>query len=395
VSEDRGGCDEKHREDREGESAKHPSLPGDGNVEWDCIPRRLEEHDMRAAVLKAPGRIVVEECEEPWPGPRDLVVRVRCAGICGTDLALYSGAYDTEYPIIPGHEFMGVVQAMGEEVPDRWMGVPVTAEINLTCQALEDPDPCPACRARMPKHCRRRRAIGIRGANGAFAERMLVPVGVAKELPKTLSPWAGTMVEPVAAAIRTFEKTPLTAGTTVLVLGAGRIGLLVTRIARSHGVRVLAVSGSASRRELALRFGAEVAFDRSSPDLKEQVLERTGGVGADVVVECTGTPEGPGQAVALVRPEGTIALKSTCGAPAVDFDTTDVVVNEITLVGSRCGPFDPAIERLVAGRVPVEDLVAGVFPLEDIEIALEAARRSAKILIEFPEPPPSDCEHHA
>jgi len=349
---------------------------------------------MRAAVLEGPGRIEVRDWEEPWPGPRDLVVRVRCAGICGTDLALYSGDYAAEYPLVMGHEFAGVVEAIGENVDSKFLGAHVTSEINLSCLSRELPEPCPACRQRLPTHCQHRRVLGLRGAAGAFAERILVPAGAAWILPEKMSSWAGAMVEPVAAAIRTFERTPIEAGDTVVVLGAGRLGLLVTRIAMSFGVRVIAVTRSEAHRELALRFGAAEALDAGSPVLGDLIRDRTDGLGATVVVECTGHPDGLGLAVSLARPGGTVALKSTPGVPSRGFDVTEAVVREITLTGSRCGPFDKAIDRLSAGRIPVDDFVAGVYPLENIEAALEAAKRSAKILIDFPEPEEEACEHH-
>jgi alcohol dehydrogenase len=347
---------------------------------------------MLAAVLKAPGRIEVEDVGEPWPGPSDLVVRVRAAGICGTDLALYSGQYAVEYPLVPGHEFCGYVEAMGEEVSDDWMGALVTAEINLNCLVRHDPDPCAACRVRRPAHCLRRQALGIRGADGAFAERIRVPAEAAHRLPKDFSAWSGAVVEPVAAAISTFERTPIEATDTVVILGAGRLGLLVTRIAHSFGSKVIAATRSEAKRELALRFGASEALDAANPLLPDLVRDRTGGLGADVVVDCTGSPEGVGLALKLVRARGTIALKSTPGAAADGFDLTETVVSEIRLEGSRCGPFDKAIDRLTAGRIPLDDYVAGVFPLEEIEAAFEASKRAAKILIEFPEPPEA-CEH--
>ncbi|MEN8150399.1 MAG: alcohol dehydrogenase catalytic domain-containing protein [Planctomycetota bacterium] len=349
---------------------------------------------MRAAVLEGPGRIVVRSFEEPWPGPRDLVVRVRCAGICGTDLALWSGDYAAEYPLVPGHEFCGVVEAIGEEVEGRFMGAFVTSEISLSCLTRREPEPCAACRDRMPSHCLHRRVLGLRGVPGAFAERVLIPAGAAHILPEGLSPWAGAAVEPVAAAMRTFEVTPIEADQTVVVLGAGRLGLLVTRIATSYGAKVIAASRSKEKRDLALRFGASEALDASSDGLADAVRVRTGGLGAHLVVECTGHPRGPGLALSLVRAGGTVALKSTPGRPAEGFDPTEVVVKEIRIQGSRCGPYDKAIERLAAGRIPVDDFVAGTFSLDEIETAFEAARHSGKVLIEFPEPDDEECGHH-
>jgi len=237
------------------------------------------------------------------------------------------------------------------------------------------------CRRSDPGHCLERRVIGIRGFPGAFADHIVVPAANVHRLPEDLAPWAGTLVEPLAAAIRTFELAPLSPGDTVVVLGAGRLGLLVAKTARSHGAHVLAVSRSPRKRALSLRFGAEEASEAGRA-ARERVLELTEGVGADVVVECTGAPEGLAEAVALVRSHGVVALKSSIGEPARGFDPTVVTVRELTIQGSRCGPFPKAIERLKAGLIPVEDYISGVFPLEEIQEALRAAQSGIKVLIE-------------
>jgi threonine dehydrogenase-like Zn-dependent dehydrogenase len=187
-------------------------------------------------------------------------------------------------------------------------------------------------------------------------------------------------VEPVAAAIRTFELTPLSPEDTVAVLGAGRLGLLVCRAAKSFGSRVVAVSRSEGKRALALRFGADEAL--SAEEAPAAMRAMTDGLGADVVVECTGSPEGLAGALALVRARGTVALKTTCSAAPKELDAADIVVREITVQGSRCGPFAKAIRRMASGTIHVEDLVSGVYPLADTAAALQAATRSAKILLE-------------
>jgi len=334
---------------------------------------------MRAAVLVSPGRIEVQERPEPVPGPREVAVQVRCAGVCGTDLALFSGDYATDLPIVLGHEFAGVVQAVGAEAPGDLVGALVTAEITVTCRTLDDPEPCAACRRAMPAHCLKRETLGIRGRDGAFAEVVTVSAAALHRLPEGLSDWSAVLVEPVAAAIQTFELTPISSGDVVAVLGAGRLGLLVCRVAHSFGARVIAVSRSESSRALALRFGADEAL---APHEAGRVREATEGLGADVVVECTGSPEGLARAVEIVRARGTIALKTTCGLPAEGLATTDIAVREITVQGSRCGPYPKAIERLRAGQIPVEDYVSGVYPLAEAAAALEAARRVTKVLLE-------------
>lgn len=336
---------------------------------------------MRAAVLVAPGRIEIHEKPDPVPGPLEVVVRVDAAGVCGTDLALFAGDFAVPLPLVPGHELAGTVVDAGVGVPERWAGARVTTEISLTCLTRKDADPCVACRRQLSEHCRRRKVIGLRDADGVFAERILLPVGGLYDLPEKLPPTTAVLVEPLAAAIRTFKLTPVGPGSTVVVLGAGRLGLLACRVARSHGARVWAASRSPEKRERAERFGAEEAFDAADPGLREAILERTEGLGADVVVEATGAPEGFSSAIGLVRPRGTIALKTTCGAPVPDFPATELVVREITVQGSRCGPFPEAIERLAAGQVPVDALGIETFPLDRVADAFAAARSGAKAIL--------------
>ncbi len=336
-----------------------------------------------AATLIEPEKIELVERPVPEPGTRELLVRVQCAGICGTDLALYRGTYRTDLPLVLGHEFCGVVEAVGEGAGEDWLGAFVTAEINVSCHSRRDPAPCVLCRKAKPRHCLKRGVLGIRGEPGAWANHVLIPVGNAHRLPTEFSPWIGALVEPVAAAIRTFELSEVQATDTVAVLGAGRLGLLVVRMARSHGARVIAFSRSEAKRALSLRFGAQHALEAGTPEARETLFALTEGLGADLVVECTGVPEGLAEAARLVRPGGVIALKSTCGEPLRDFSSTLIAVNEVRIQGSRCGPFPKAIERLKAGIVPVEDYVSGVFPLTEIESALAAAERATKILIEM------------
>ncbi|MHC4472320.1 MAG: zinc-dependent alcohol dehydrogenase [Planctomycetota bacterium] len=331
-------------------------------------------------MLVSPGRVEIEERPDPVPGPHEAVVRVRYAGVCGTDLALASGEYETTLPLVLGHEFAGVVEATGAGVPESLVGAPVTSEINVTCKTRRDPEPCAACRRGMPAHCLRRETIGIRVRDGAFAELVVVLADALHRLPEDLSPRASVLVEPLAAAIRTFELTPISREDTVVVLGAGRLGLLICRVAHSFGARVIAVSRSESSRVLALRFGADESL---APEEAARVRETTDGLGADVVVECTGDPVGLARAAEIVRARGTVAVKTTCGRPAEGLATTDLAVREITVQGSRCGPFAKAIERLRAGQIPVDDYVSGVYPLDGVADALDAARRATKVLLEI------------
>jgi threonine dehydrogenase-like Zn-dependent dehydrogenase len=336
---------------------------------------------MRVAALVEPGRFEIQDRPAPVPRPHEVVIDVRAAGICGTDLAVFAGDYRVPLPLVPGHEFCGVISEIGVGVPEKWSGAYVTSEINVTCLTRKDPEPCYACRRHLSHHCMNRQVLGLKGADGAFAERIVVPVGGVHRLPASLPAPSAVLIEPLAAAIQTFEVTPITPGELVVVLGAGRLGLLVCRVARSYGARVVAFSRSADKRDRALLFGAQESFDPGEPMGWESLMERSRGLGADVVVECTGQPDGLTRALSLVRPRGTVALKTTCGKYAEQLSATDIVVREITVQGSRCGPFPEAIERLAAGQVPVEEILADSFPLAEVEAAFAAAHSGAKVIL--------------
>ena len=337
----------------------------------------------RAAVLTAPGEIEIQERPVPDVAPDEALVRVRYAGICGTDLALFSGSYEASLPIVPGHEFAGEVVAVGDQRHSDWTGARVTAEINVTCASRELRDPCPACRAGIPNHCQRRTVLGIVNSDGALAELLKVPARNLHVLPETMPLHHGTFVEPLAAAIQTFELTPISAGDVVVVLGAGRLGVLVCKVASLKGARVVAVSRSPYKLQLARKFGSQVNIDACETDVRQEIMARTGGLGADVVVEATGTPEGLNAAFDLVKPRGTICLKSTPGRGAPEFPTTRAVVDEICIQCSRCGPFGKAIRMMARHNLDIDALVSQVYPLAEIKTALEAAAARFKVLVEI------------
>jgi threonine dehydrogenase-like Zn-dependent dehydrogenase len=289
-------------------------------------------------------------------------VRVLLAGICNTDLELVKGYH--RFTGVPGHEFVGRVEAC--PTAPEWVGRRVVGEINASCGE------CAACKARRRSHCERRTVLGILGRNGAFAERLVLPASNLHAVPDEVSDEAACFTEPLAAALEVQEQVDIRPDDRVVVLGAGKLGQLV---ARTLGLRV---------RDLMV-VGRDKARLGSLADLGLKI-----GVGgdlpagrADVVVECTGNAEGLALALRAVRPRGTVVLKSTYHG-STTLDVSEVVVNEVTLVGSRCGPFAPALELLAAGRVDVGSLVATRFPLRDgVQAFAEAARPGVlKILLE-------------
>jgi threonine dehydrogenase-like Zn-dependent dehydrogenase len=281
---------------------------------------------------------------EPRPFPGEVVLRVRAAGVCGTDLQITRGYFG--FRGVLGHEF--VAEDAG--------GRRVAAEINFACHA------CTTCARGDSNHCPTRTVLGIVGRDGAMAELVSVPERNLHAVPEVVSDAEAVFIEPLAAAFRMVEQVEVSAGTAVCVLGDGKLGLLCTYVARDRGARVTLVGRHADKLALA---GAGVATCTSRD---------AGALGRpfDVVVEATGSAAGLAQALTLVRPRGVIVLKSTVAA-RYEIDLAPVVVDEVRVVGSRCGPFPPAIAALAARRIDVRPLIQAELPLDQAEAALRLA----------------------
>jgi threonine dehydrogenase-like Zn-dependent dehydrogenase len=315
---------------------------------------------MRALVLEAGGSLSLRDRPRP-PAGEECLIRVRAAGICGTDLELLRGY--ARFAGVPGHEFVGVVEEAGGAAAG-WVGRRVVGEITVGCGR------CAGCRAAGRGHCDVRTVLGILGRDGAFAEYLSLPAENLHAVPSTLDDETAVFVEPTAAACRIVEQVRIEPGSLAAVVGAGRLGLLVAQVLREHGARVTAVGRSETSRSTAAALGFETATADAAG------LARR----FDVAVDTTGAPDGFGAAAALVRPRGTLVVKSTFhGETPIAF--SPLVVDEITVVGSRCGPFARAIELLDAGRIDVRPLVAGIYPLERFEEAFERARRGLKAIL--------------
>lgn len=332
---------------------------------------------IEARALTAP-RTLSPVCWEAELGPGQALVRVDVAGVCGTDLAIYCGDYAVPLPRVLGHEFAGTVEEVAEYADRRWAGQRVVCEINDTCRSRGDA-PCPACAAGMSTHCQRRVTLGIDGWEGAFATHVVAPVANLHAVPDAIPSGAAVFVEPLAAAFQTFEMSPVAEGEWVVVLGAGRLGVLVCAAAAALGARVLAVARKPASLDRALALGAEEAC--TAIEVAPRVRELTGGLMADLVVEATGTADGVSLALELVRPRGTVALKTTCGLPPTRLDLTRAVVNEVRFTGSRCGPFAKALDALATAAIPVESLIEARFALDELGQAFDAARSRAKVLV--------------
>lgn len=344
----------------------------------------MSSHFYRAQVMTAPGVLEWREVARRPLEPTEARLRVLAAGVCGTDLALYSGSYPVPLPLVMGHEFCAIVEEIGSAATDAdraLLGRKVAAEINNTCAAYRRAELCPFCRRGMPEHCSTRTVTGIIRHDGAFAEEVIVPLGALHALPEDWPDALGVFVEPLAAAIQTFERRPLMPGERVLVLGMGRLGILIAAVADKLGAEVLGVARSAAKLDRARSWRLEtLQAPASEAELRETVLRWSGGVGADVVVEVTGGAGNFALATRLVRPRGTVCLKSTPG-PSAEAPLTAMVVDEIGVSCSRCGPFAKAIAFQAKRRLPLESLIEKEFPLAELAAALAAARTAAKVLV--------------
>lgn len=333
----------------------------------------------RIAQLTAPRTIEIKERKSLIPASHEVIISVETAGICGTDLALFAGDYPIPLPMVCGHEFVGTVISLGEGVDKRWLSRRVTAEINNTCIAYNRSPLCRACELGMPAHCQKRTVTGIIAHDGAFAEEVAVAAGTLHEIPDNLDPVVAALTEPLAAALQTSEMSPVTGKETVVVCGPGRLGILIVFVAALKGCRVIAVSRSQAKRQRALNFGASHAC---SPGEAEPAIKAlTEGLGADIVVDATGQPDGITQALSLVRPRGIVAVKTTCGLPTQGLDMTKLVVDEIRLQGSRCGPFGPALKILTEHQESLKTLITSIRPLAEAQEALESATSENKVML--------------
>ncbi len=308
------------------------------------------------------GSLHVAEVEPPIPEPDEAVVAITRVGICGTDLALLDGYAD--FSGVPGHEFVGEV--VDSEMAPQWVGRRVVGEINVTCGR------CDRCRRGLPNHCSRREVLGVRGRSGAFASEVVLPVGNLHEVPDALDDDIAVFVEPVAAAFRILEQVEIAEDTRVAIWGDGRLGLLTAMVLATTKCRLTVVGRHPHKLEIARSLGATVRTpdDVIRPDF-------------DVVVDATANPAGFATALAHVRPQGTLVVKSTMAEPP-RIDMSRVVVDEIRVLGSRCGPFEPALAALAQGHIDPRPLVEAVYPLHRGVEAFEHARRrgTLKVLVD-------------
>lgn len=286
----------------------------------------------------------------PQPGDGEVLVRVLCAGVCNTDLEIIRGYMD--FTGIPGHEFAGIVEASAS---GAMTGRRVTGEINITCGT------CYYCARNMRNHCTGRSVLGILNKDGVFAEYVTLPVENLHLIPDSVSDEEAVFVEPLAAAFEILQQVEIRPDDDVCVLGDGKLGLLVGQVLSGTDCRLTALGKHETRLSLFRKFGISAGYVPAEP-----------GRSFDIVVDCTGSYSGIGIALKMVRPGGRIVVKTTV-AGTQHIDLNSIVVHEITVIGSRCGPFPPAISMIEQGAVDVRSLVSRVCTLEEGLEALDYA----------------------
>ena len=314
---------------------------------------------MRALVLDGDVVSLQVERSAPTPGEGEVLVRVVRAGVCDTDLQLVGGYMG--FSGVLGHEFVGIA----EEGP--FAGRRVVGEINCNCRR------CATCLAGRPTHCPHRTTIGIAGHDGAFADYVAVPQHNLHLVPDALPTDVAVFAEPVAAAFQIPCQLSLNRTDRVVVLGDGRLGNLCAQVLAGICDPVVVAGKHPEKLALLDALGIETVLVADLPSDRS----------VDVVVDCTGSDTGLPTALGIVRPRGTIVLKTTvAGTQRIPW--APIVIDEVTIVGSRCGPFDRALEALEAGSVSVLPLISKRFDLSDGVSALDAAKRRGvlKVLID-------------
>ena len=297
---------------------------------------------MRGLVLEQ-GLSLQTDRPKPTPSSQEAIIQVLQAGICSTDLHLMKGYM--EFQGVLGHEFVGVVDHAAEN--SSLIGKRVVGEINAACRS------CQTCLQGNPTHCPNRTTLGIMGRDGAFADYLSLPIENLYPLPEAISNEQAVFIEPLAAACEIPQLVTIKPKDRVVVIGDGKLGLLCAQVLALTGCHITLLGRHSERHTWLASKGLAVTSDM-------QEIPR----GADIIVEATGSPEGLAMATQLVRPRGTIVLKSTYHGEVL-VNMTELVINEISVIGSRCGPFAPALRLLAGGMIEVEPLIHARYSLND------------------------------
>src|SRR6266851_7948109 len=326
---------------------------------------------MLAAITRR-NRVAVIQKPLPRLRPGWALVRVHLAGICNTDIEILRGYHNFHGTL--GHEFVGQVVRVASAKDRGWVGRRVVGEINLACAGLGFRKRCSYCRWGIPAHCARRRVLGIIGHDGAFAEYVALPIVNLHRVPAGIPDEAAVFTEPVAAACEILEQVNIRTHREAAVIGDGKLAQLIARVLRAAGMRVLMIGKHTSKLRLARLFDiAAVKVTCPRAQCSNQF---------SLTVEATGSPSGLALAQRITVPRGTVVLKSTFHG-AADVETWPIVVKELTVIGSRCGPFPRALALMRSGRVDPRSLISRIYSLKDAAKAFRYAQQpgAMKVLL--------------
>ena len=295
-------------------------------------------------------RVEVRSVRRPQRPHGFALIRLLTGGVCNTDLELRDGYYG--FRGTPGHEFVGEVVAADNA---DLLGRRVVGEINLACRQ------CDWCRRGLGRHCPKRTVLGILGHPGAFREFLTLPEANLHVVPDSIPNEAAVFVEPLAAACEILDQANIPDGSAIAVLGDGKLGLLIAQVLSARRKEVHLYGRHKNKLRIAERAGVQVTASKRLPSNAY-----------DWVVDATGSRDGLRQAIQITRPRGTVFLKSTVHG-VVEMDTAPVIVNELTLIGSRCGRFDPALQLLQSRSINVADMIADTLPLAQAKRAFARA----------------------
>lgn len=307
----------------------------------------------------------VEDYEKPTPKQGEALIKVTYGGVCNTDKEITKGYMG--YKGILGHEFTGVVEEINDE-DKTLLGKRVVGEINLGCKN------CEWCAKDLERHCPNRSTLGILAKDGCFAEYVTLPLSNLIEIPENVPDEQAVFVEPLAAGLEILEQMHIQPCQKVMVLGDGKLGLLTALALNACGLDVLIVGKHQNKLDIAKNQG-----------VKTQLLsEFEQAPKFDVVVEATGSITGFETSVNCVKPRGTLVLKSTIAA-SKELNLAPIVINEITILGSRCGRFEPAMRLIASGKIDFSQMISKIYPIEQAVEAFDAnnAKDTIKILLKI------------
>lgn len=330
---------------------------------------------MRALTYRANSLTLDTSYADPVPQHSEALVRVLQVGICNTDIEITRGYMD--FTGVLGHEFVGIVEQVahqpGASTPHSLVGKRVVGEINAACRRSD----CGYCQNGMPTHCPNRTTLGIARRDGAFAEHLTLPIENLHVVPDEVSDDEAVFVEPLAANFEILEQVHLKPTDRVIVLGDGKMGQLAARVLALSSCEVTIVGKHPEKLLLVESLGISACLVEDVDEIIQQGRRRV-----DMVVECTGSEQGLEMALRLVRPRGVVILKSTVAAPS-SLHLAPIVIDEIRVQGSRCGPFAPALRALAQRRIDVRPLISGRYSLDNALIAFDYATQPGvlKVLV--------------